>query len=263
MKLTAKIKGLLKTIVPSQIFWIPRYYHLYKRINFENGALMLDAGCGEGVVTEYLAKKKFKIIGIDKSFEKVKEAFRNCRKNIFLVADINDLPFKENTFDVVFSLDVLEYVNDTKRVFKEFSHTLKPRGKLIISLPREYICFPKFALQHILRTITPPFLYTHDLFIDKGWLNVSDRKTAEVKYGKILSLSKLEHIYKDWFDIYRYECYHKILTALAYDIVYGIRGFSFLRYLLFFIAVRIDGCFFKKMSGYSLFIELIKKDGNS
>ncbi len=52
--------------------------------------------------------------------------------------DVHDIPFEDNTFDVVFCNHVLEHVEDDEKVLSEFYRVLKPGGWGIFQIPIEY-----------------------------------------------------------------------------------------------------------------------------
>lgn len=52
--------------------------------------------------------------------------------------DVHDIPFEENTFDVVICNHVLEHVTDDYKVMKEFLRVLKPNGWAILQCPIDY-----------------------------------------------------------------------------------------------------------------------------
>jgi len=52
-------------------------------------------------------------------------------------ADICDLPFDENTFDVVFSNHVLEHIENDKKAMSELFRVLKPGGMGIFQIPQD------------------------------------------------------------------------------------------------------------------------------
>ena len=63
--------------------------------------------------------------------------FKQFRINVlsyvfFIRGDVQDLPFKENSFDIVYCRYILEHVPDPLRVLKEARRVLKPGGKLFI-----------------------------------------------------------------------------------------------------------------------------------
>jgi SAM-dependent methyltransferase len=52
-------------------------------------------------------------------------------------ADICDLPFEENSFDVVFSNHVLEHIEDDKKAMSELYRVMKPNGMGIMQIPQD------------------------------------------------------------------------------------------------------------------------------
>ncbi|MFA5333021.1 MAG: class I SAM-dependent methyltransferase [Candidatus Nanoarchaeia archaeon] len=89
--------------------------------------LILELGCGTGFITEKIKN----IIGVDYSIGMLKV----CPKNLRVVcADSSKLPFKCKVFDLVFSLTVLQDVNDLKSAISEIKRVLKPDGKILLSV---------------------------------------------------------------------------------------------------------------------------------
>lgn len=86
-----------------------------------HGRDVLDVGCGKGRHLYYSAQYARKAIGVDGSAA-VDAAFANTRHlpNAHVVqADIFHLPFRERSFDVVYSLGVLHHLSDPERGFQE------------------------------------------------------------------------------------------------------------------------------------------------
>jgi malonyl-CoA O-methyltransferase len=99
---------------------------------------ILDAGCGTGYCTRILDKKfsKAKTIGIDIApgmveYAKQQKGFFN--KIDYQVADIEQLPFADNTFELVFSNLTVQWLVEPKQAFLELNRVLKPGGLLIFS----------------------------------------------------------------------------------------------------------------------------------
>jgi SAM-dependent methyltransferase len=66
------------------------------------------------------------------------DAVTFCNKNYHgsvQQAVIQNLPFKDNIFDFIFSLEVIEHIRDDLSVMKELCRVLKPGGFLIITVP--------------------------------------------------------------------------------------------------------------------------------
>jgi len=59
----------------------------------------------------------------------------NARGGIAQCGEITALPFPEGRFDLVIACDVVEHVEDDRRVFAELTRVLKPDGRLIFSVP--------------------------------------------------------------------------------------------------------------------------------
>ncbi len=97
---------------------------------------LLDFGCGTGVLQDEFAKK-FPLVsayGIDISQDAIKYCKQRGLKNIS-VFDGKVIPFKDNTFDIITAIDVLEHVKDDYFASKEIFRVLKPGGLAIILVP--------------------------------------------------------------------------------------------------------------------------------
>lgn len=96
---------------------------------------VLDGGCGPGRFSLKLADEKREVVGIDTSWEMLSYASQNSDKKInFTRGNLEDLPFRDNSFDSVISIRVLFHIPDYKNVVKEFLRVLKPNGRIIIQM---------------------------------------------------------------------------------------------------------------------------------
>jgi SAM-dependent methyltransferase len=94
---------------------------------------ILDAGCGTGLNLKYLQTCGCSI-GLDISEDALR--FSRIRGLPSLVCGSADrLPFKNNVFDLVLALDVIEHIEDDKSAIKEFYRVLRTGGSLIVTVP--------------------------------------------------------------------------------------------------------------------------------
>lgn len=95
---------------------------------------ILDAGCGTGAVMKYLAPYGC-VTGFDFSAEALR--FSRQRGHTQLAqASVVNLPFEDNTFDLIVSFDVIcEIGVDDVTALREFARVLKPGGRLLLRLP--------------------------------------------------------------------------------------------------------------------------------
>lgn len=108
--------------------------------------LILDAGCGDGRFAEYFLKNlsngEVRLIGVDLSRTKISFAKDRSNKNkmnaVFLVADIHNLPFKAESFDLIISLETLEHCLQPEIVLREFLRVVeknKHEFEFLLSIP--------------------------------------------------------------------------------------------------------------------------------
>ncbi|MBC7235350.1 MAG: methyltransferase domain-containing protein [Chloroflexi bacterium] len=103
------------------------------------GARILDAGCGLGLYMSRFHAFSDQVYGVDVDAEKVAEA-RHAASGA-LVAGVDALPFAARSFDVVFSHEVLEHVQDDATAVHEAYRVLQPGGYLVIFGPNRWYPF--------------------------------------------------------------------------------------------------------------------------
>lgn len=93
---------------------------------------VLDVGCGGGFTCEFLAQRGAQVTGIDRSAACVAAAIKHAQAAgldiSYRQAQSEQLPFHDETFDVVTCVDVLEHVEDPQQAISEISRVLKPNG---------------------------------------------------------------------------------------------------------------------------------------
>lgn len=110
-------------------YWL----HEYRKFK---GKKVLDVGSGNGYVLSKYAAEGAEVYGVDIT----SAGIELCRKRFeylglhgdFRIADAQELPFEDNTFDCVCSMGVLHHVPDTQKAVNEIQRVLKPGGRLIV-----------------------------------------------------------------------------------------------------------------------------------
>ncbi len=106
------------------------------KINEMKKPKILEVGCSTGYITRYIAKRfDCEIIGIDIG-ELVLEIARQETQKIpltniiFQTGNVENLPFPDNSFDVVFGEAITALVPNPIKVLEEYKRVLKPNGKI-------------------------------------------------------------------------------------------------------------------------------------
>jgi SAM-dependent methyltransferase len=92
------------------------------------GERILDVGCGDGALTEKLARTGCRVLGVDASEAQVRAA--RDRGLEAEVCRIEDLPFAQQ-FDAVFSNAVLHWVRDQPAALDRIRRALKAGGRFV------------------------------------------------------------------------------------------------------------------------------------
>jgi ubiquinone/menaquinone biosynthesis C-methylase UbiE len=93
----------------------------------------LDAACGTGRHSAYLASLGHTVIGVDSSAPMLERAREKVPGGEFHEADLHDLPLPDDHVDLVVCALALMHVPDLEPVLAEFVRVLRPGGNLVIS----------------------------------------------------------------------------------------------------------------------------------
>jgi ubiquinone/menaquinone biosynthesis C-methylase UbiE len=155
------------------------YRHtLYDKVELKNKKNILDVGCGTGAVTLDIAQyTEGQVTGIDIDSEKLEEARKvlSSIPNIKLMeADVLNLPFEDEIFDLVLFNVVLIYIKDQQKALNEMARVTKKGGHVMATLEPDYASY-----------ITYPEDVIGDIVIKQ-----MERLGADVKTGR-----KLKHLF--------------------------------------------------------------------
>ncbi len=97
------------------------------------GPVVLDLGCGTGVIASELAHWSHPV-GLDMS----SQALAYCRQRgvaDLVLANGEALPIRSASVDAVLALDIFEHIQDDRAAFAEAFRVLRPGGVLVLSVP--------------------------------------------------------------------------------------------------------------------------------
>lgn len=99
---------------------------------------VLDVGCGTGFATQGLLQYTENVHGLDQSIHQMQKAFKKFGKNDqvrFYRGDAERLPFKDNSFDVIWSSGSIEYWPSPVDALVEFRRVVKPGHNVLVVGP--------------------------------------------------------------------------------------------------------------------------------
>ena len=110
-------------------------------VDLKEGEVVLDLGCGAGLDLYFYAKsvgKKGKVYGLDISPDMIKKARTNMESMgisnaEFICGSSDELPFKNDFFDIVASNGIYNLSPDKEKVMAEVYRVLKPGGRTVFS----------------------------------------------------------------------------------------------------------------------------------
>lgn len=188
------------------------FFEMIKRV-LPRG-LVLDAGCGTGEMMEFLAKKGYKnFIGYDISFNMLSHAKKRAEN--LVCADAENLPFADNSFDVIYGRSILHHLQDVPKALREAKRVLKPGGEVIfVETNKTFINdIPRRLMKH-----GDHFSEDHKNFKDSDILSMI-RKEFEIKnvdYFGYIGYTLLG--FPDMLDIYRFVPLKKLFTPFLINI---------------------------------------------
>jgi SAM-dependent methyltransferase len=119
-----------------RLVWRDERAALLSLLGAVEGRSVLDAGVGEARLAVELGRMRARVTGVDAALPMLRLASRTCEAaevRLALVAGrLEELPFRDGSFDVVVAVTVLCFVPDAALAVRELARVLGPGGRLVI-----------------------------------------------------------------------------------------------------------------------------------
>ncbi len=123
---------------------IDKVGYLWNRYGGE-GSLLLDAGCGNGQITQVFASLgASRMVGVDFALPMLQRSreraeVKGYQERLLLVqGNLRRLPFSPGLFSLIHLYGVMEHLEEPAGVLDELCRVLKPGGHLVLSIPRRW-----------------------------------------------------------------------------------------------------------------------------
>ena len=110
-----------------------------KKLELSDSMRVLDAGCGEGIVSTYLSiSYKCRIEGITvvpfetRRAKRLAEKLGVTNRVGYFLMDYSNTAFKDACFDAIYTIESLVHSTNIRRTLNEFYRVLKPKGKIAL-----------------------------------------------------------------------------------------------------------------------------------
>ena len=179
---------------------------MLEKCPIDEGLRILDLGCGKGLTSLFLTKEtKAQVFAVDLwvSATENYEQFKKWDVDNTVVpihSDANDLPFANEFFDVVVSIDSFHYFANHKGFFKsKILPLVKKGGKVIIAMPglknEIHGCEPELILEWVNGEESE-----YELYHSREWWRSVLRENEDFKNVDEFDLDSFDISWQDWFD---------------------------------------------------------------
>jgi SAM-dependent methyltransferase len=129
--------------VAEENYWFRRHEAAYLALaSYCRGAVVLEAGCGEGYGADLLASTAEAVIGLDYDLLTTQHVARAYPRVQVLRGNLVGLPLASGSVDVVANLQVIEHLWDQPGFLAECLRVLRPGGRLLITTPNRITFSP-------------------------------------------------------------------------------------------------------------------------
>ena len=146
-----------------------------------SAATLLDVACGTGNFVRHAAAAGLRVTGVDLSDVAVGAARGSVPDAEFLVADGQELPLPDASFDHVTCLGSLEHFPEPERGAAEMARVLRPDGRALVFVPNLFFLgHIYFALRHGTQPTEGDQTFSETFRTTDGWRRLLEEAGLEV-----------------------------------------------------------------------------------
>jgi SAM-dependent methyltransferase len=140
----------------SEDLQVPTYEAALQRVGLEPGQRVLDIGCGVGAFLRLVAERGGEPHGIDASEALVAFARTRLPDTELRVGEMEDLPWDDDSFDLVTGFNSFFFANDMVAALREAGRVAKPGAPVVIQVWGAHDRCDLEAMKQIARPFLPP-----------------------------------------------------------------------------------------------------------
>jgi len=139
---------------------------IMQNLSLKNNSVVLDIGCGTGLLIKHFADKFEFFVGADISRGLLKYAKRKAKpfpNSALVLADADNLPFPNQTFDAVFAVTLLQNMPDPSTTLTEINRVSKAKASIIVTGLRK-----RFTQEDLAKKLQQAKMELEMLKLDEG-----------------------------------------------------------------------------------------------
>jgi len=147
---------------------------------------VLEVGCGTGLILKEVDKKVSKAVGIDLSQGMLEKA--KARGLEVYHAEASDMPFEDNSFDLVYSYKVLAHIEAIEKTLYEIKRVLKSDGIAILEF------YNRHSLRTLIKKVKPSNIIAKNVTDDSVYTRYDSLKEIKCYLPNSFEISKVKGV---------------------------------------------------------------------
>ncbi len=135
----------------------PLYEAVFEAAGVEAGTRLLDVGCGPGLAAQLASRRGAHVAGLDAAEASLEVARERTPSGDFRAGEMEDLPWADNTFDVVTGFNAFQYAADVVNALREARRVARPGGRVVMAVwGRQEDCETAAMVTALSKFLPPP-----------------------------------------------------------------------------------------------------------